>query len=238
MGSALGSYDLDVTTNTISGQKANTSHIHLLRVNVRSWSAIYATLWGATFRNIYYLVILHWQLALKKNTFPHKQFRGKGWGEMLAGERCIDWQTGLCGSLSLPTSHFFPEAGRCSPRGGRDERQTAWGMCGSTSVHCSAGLGFCAMSTQPRDFCLVCSFARLSAWCLRKETHGSAEEMLTETARIFCFKIEWVENRVFKNKFWNIILRLERWLSSSRPGSQPKNIRNNFASCFTQQCLP
>lgn len=164
MGSALGSYDLDVTTNTISGQKANTSHIHLLRVNVRSWSAIYATLWGATFRNIYYLVILHWQLALKKNTFPHKQFRGKGWGEMLAGEGCIDWQTGLCGSLSLPTSHFFPEAGRCSPRGGRDERQTAWGMCGSTSVYCSAGLGFCAMSTQPRDFCLVCSFARLSAW--------------------------------------------------------------------------
>lgn len=28
MGCALGSYDLDMTTNTISGQKANTSHIH------------------------------------------------------------------------------------------------------------------------------------------------------------------------------------------------------------------
>lgn len=28
MGCALGSYDLDVTTNTISVQKANTSYIH------------------------------------------------------------------------------------------------------------------------------------------------------------------------------------------------------------------
>lgn len=172
-------------------------------VNVWSWSAVYATLWGATFRNIYYLVILHWQSVLKKNTFPHEQFRGKGWGEMLAGEGHIDWWTGLCGSLSLSTPHSFPEVGSCSPRGGRDERQTAGGMCGSTSVHCSAGLGFCAMSTQPRYFCLVCSFASLSAWCLRKETHGSVEEILTEKAHVFCFKIERVENQVLQNKFWN-----------------------------------